>query len=310
MNQNNFFQSQFVPAEKPYNVYCFVWEGPYTAVAQLIGTMITGTIDENGIVKYTTNGVFRFPSNRMLAFDHCFIEGHSGVLITDLIHQLGHVGDTVGLEALCEVSWMDQRDSDDCCYLKYLINMIKESGLTLDLDVSKLRVQKGSIKREYLSEMERNVPCLVIHDQIALLVNLAATKSAIISKLARKLQDLEEIGIRDFRVQMEDATQQACYDELIEVTKLYISHYEKPEGTRHCDILILLMAREAIGTNQCTPDEFCSVLSKDHYLPQEIEDYIESGLKNRLITQDGDVIRFCDDIERMISWEPACNEET
>ena len=35
-NQNNSFQSQFVPAEKPYTVYAFVWGGENTTVAQLV----------------------------------------------------------------------------------------------------------------------------------------------------------------------------------------------------------------------------------------------------------------------------------
>ena len=60
-NQYNSFQSQFVPADKPYTVYAFVWGGENTTVAQLIGTMVTGTMDEKGNVKYTTNAVYRCP---------------------------------------------------------------------------------------------------------------------------------------------------------------------------------------------------------------------------------------------------------
>lgn len=103
-NQNNSFQSQFVPAEKPYTVYAFVWGGENTTVAQLIGTMVTGTIDEKGNVKYTTNAVYRCPSDRMLAFEHCFIEGHTDEITTNDTYLLGRVGDTVGMEALSQVS--------------------------------------------------------------------------------------------------------------------------------------------------------------------------------------------------------------
>jgi hypothetical protein len=304
-NQNNSFQSQFVPAEKPYTVYAFVWGGENTTVAQLIGTMVTGTIDEKGNVKYTTNAVYRCPSDRMLAFEHCFIEGHTDEITTNDTYLLGRVGDTVGMEALSQVSWLEQYEANDDFILNYSVKLIKAAGLTLEIDTSKLRIQKGRIIDRYTKHLDESVPCLEIHDQIALFANLGEKKAEVISEVARKLRELAEIGIDQFQAQMEDESQQACYDGLMEVTKIFNSHYRKPDNAVYSDIKVFLVAREYVGRNTCTKEELLAALSKKLGTEKESEDYIQSGIENKLIINDGDIIRFCDDIERMMSWEPV-----
>ena len=304
-NQNSSFQSQFVPAEKPYTVYAFVWGGENTTVAQLIGTMVTGTMDEKGNVKYTTNAVYRCPSDNMLAFEHCFIEGHTCKITTNDTYQLGHVGDTVGMEALSLVSWLEQYEANDDYILRYCVKAIKAAGLILEIDTSKLRVQKGRIINRFSENEDERVPCLEIHDQIALFANLGEKKAEVISNVAGKLRDLAEIGIEEFQAQMEDESQQASYDELMEVSKLFNSHYREPDNARYSDIKSLLIAREIVGKNTCAKEEVLAALRKRLCAQDELEEYIQSGIENKLIIQDGDVIQFCDDIERMISWEPV-----
>jgi hypothetical protein len=65
------------------------------------------------------------------------------------------------------------------------------------------------------------------------------------------------------------------------------------------------VAREYVGRNTCTKEELLAALSKKLGTEKESEDYIQSGIENKLIINDGDIIRFCDDIERMMSWEPV-----
>ncbi len=304
--QNGFFQSQFVPAEKPYNVYALVWGGEYTVVAQLIGTMVTGTMDDKGNVKYTNNAVYRFPNGNMLPFQHCFIEGHTDIITTDDTYQLGRVGDTVGMEALSKVLWLDQFEANDDTRFVYFVKLIKEAGLILDIDASKLRAQKGRIINRYVERLEKSEPCLEIHDQIALFAVLSEKKAEVISNVAEKLRELAGIGIDHFETRMEDDSQQSCYDKLMEASKLFNSHYREPDNSViYSDIKYLLMAREMVGKSSCTKEELIAVLSKKPSARDESEKHIQSGIDNKLVIQDGDVIRFCDDIERMISWEPV-----
>ena len=223
--QNGFFQSQFVPAEKPYNVYALVWGAENPAVAQLIGTMVTGTMDDKGKVKYTSNAVYRFPSRSMLPFQHCFIQDHTDIITTDDTYQLGRVGDTVGMEALSQVLWLEQFEANDDTRFNYFVKLIKEAGLILDIDTSKLRVQKGRIINRYVERQEKSEPCLEINDQVALFVILSETKAEVISNVAEKLRELAGVGIDHFEAQMEDDRQQSCYDKLMEASRLFNSHY-------------------------------------------------------------------------------------
>lgn len=304
--QNGFFQSQFVPAEKPYNVYALVWGAENPAVAQLIGTMVTGTMDDKGNVKYTSNAVYRFPNGNMLSFEHCFIADHTDTITTTDTYQLGRVGDKVGIEALGQVSWLNQYEANDDIRLDYFVKLIKEAGLILEIDTSILREQKGRIINRYVEHLEREEPCLEIHDQIALFAILSEKKAEVISNVAEKLRELAGVGIDHFEAQMEDDRQQSCYDKLMEASKLFNSHYRNPGNSIiYSDIEYLLMAREMVGKTTCAKEELIAVLSKKPSTRDESEKHIQSGIDNKLIIQDGEVIQFCDDIERMISWEPV-----
>lgn len=75
------YQSHYVPAEKPYAVYAFVWEGPIAEIAQLIGTMLVGKVNEEGNMVFDGKAVYRMvDKNGMLDFQHCFIPEDMGEL--------------------------------------------------------------------------------------------------------------------------------------------------------------------------------------------------------------------------------------
>lgn len=73
-NQFSGFQSHYVPAEKPYAVYAYAWEGPTAAIAQLIGTMLVGKVNDDGKIEFEGKAVYRMPQKHMLDFDHCYSE--------------------------------------------------------------------------------------------------------------------------------------------------------------------------------------------------------------------------------------------
>ena len=64
------YQSHYVPAEKPYAVYAYVMEGPFPAIAQLIGTMLTGKVNDKGKIEYKGKSVYRIPTRKEMMEYH------------------------------------------------------------------------------------------------------------------------------------------------------------------------------------------------------------------------------------------------
>lgn len=305
--QNSFFQSQFVPADKPYALYAFVWEGTNTSVGQLIGTMVTGQVDESGEVCYKTNAVYRMPREDMLDFEHCFIEKHTGEIYFDSTHLLGFVGDTVGIEAVSLVSFIDQKYGDNSIKLKSITQMMEKAGLKIDMNVNLPCVQKGTTSKEENPSTGKMEYHLVTRGQIAIFTNLTLKKSVVIKDIAEKLREWEEIGIKDFTLQMEHEDQQACYTELLDMARFYNSYSKDSENGQNL-LLILIQAREKLN-KECSYDELATAMRdlywSDHY-KNHVDDELQKAIEDHLITRNGDVIQFCDNIEKMMSWEPIC----
>ena len=305
--QNSFFQSQFIPADKPYAVYAFVWECTNTSVGQLIGTMVTGQVDENGEVCYKTNAVYRMPREDMLDFEHCFIEKHTGEIYFDSTHLLGFVGDTVGIEAVSLVSYIDQRYGDNSIKLKSITQMMEKAGQIIDKNVNHAGVQKGKTSKEENPSTGKMEYHLVVRGQVAIYTNLTIKKSAIIKDVAEKLREWEEIGIKDFTIQMEHEDQQDCYTELLDMARFYNSYHKDQDNGQNL-LLILIQAREKLNKNECPYDEVTTAMRHLYWSDDNknhVDDKFQKAIQDHLITRNGDVIRFCDDIERMISWEPV-----
>lgn len=150
----DFFQSHFIPAEKPYAVYGFPYDSIYISVGQLIGTIVTGRVDKNGEVRYNTNAVYRLPSQNMQANDHCVIEGQAVPIETEQVYHLGFVGDTVGLKEVCRLFWLEQTEGEDTCSLKSFIRMMEQAGLKVSVGPQNLKPQEARIckKKRYGDE--------------------------------------------------------------------------------------------------------------------------------------------------------------
>ena len=89
-NQNSSFQSQFVPAEKPYTVYAFVWGGENTTVA----------LDVTGVKDATAHQSCSVVESAIVESSVCHISLAEGTVIhygtsvcaTRIISEIGVVG--------------------------------------------------------------------------------------------------------------------------------------------------------------------------------------------------------------------------
>ena len=304
------YQSHYVPAEKPYAVYAFVWEGPKAEIAQLIGTMLVGTVNEEGHMVFDGKAESRMVDKHgMLDFQHCFIPDDMGELENDPIH-LGFVGDTVGKDELVEVVWMGQKDGDDINVKRFLDN-IQMAGLKVELgDDLKMQEVTGCIdvginhdngKREFFLEAK---------DEIALRVMIwnsddkSENSLDAVSNLWYQIKKWQEVGATFERIKMKDgdADYQNLVDELVELAKLY-GEYEKKQ-TSNGQLYKLLKCRDVIGTGRCLYDDFVMGLKKfywDSYsnYDEDIEEAISAGL----VSREGNIIQFTPDLERMATWQ-------
>ena len=304
------YQSHYVPAEKPYAVYAFVWEGPIAEIAQLIGTMLVGKVNEEGNMVFDGKPVYRMlDKNGMLDFQHCFIPDDMGELENDPIH-LGFVGDTVGKDELVEVVWMGQKDGDDINVKRFLDN-IQIAGLKVELgDDLKMQEVTGCIdvginhtngKREFF---------LGANDEIALRVMIwnsddkSENSLDAVGNLWYQIKKWQEVGATFERIKMKDgdADYQNLVDELVELAKLY-GEYEKKQ-TSNGQLYKLLKCRDVIGTGRCLYDDFVMGLKKfywDSY--SDYDEDLEEAISAGLVSREGNIIQFTPDLERMATWQ-------
>lgn len=304
------YQSHYVPAEKPYAVYAFVWEGPIAEIAQLIGTMLVGKVNEEGNMVFDGKPVYRMlDKNGMLDFQHCFIPDDMGELENDPIH-LGFVGDTVGKDELVEVVWMGQKDGDDINVKRFLDN-IQMAGLKVELgDDLKMQEVTGCIDVGINHDNGKREFFLGAKDEIALRVMIwnsddkSENSLDAVSNLWYQIEKWQEVGATFERIKMKDgdADYQNLVDELVELAKLY-GEYEKKQ-TSSGQLYKLLKCRDVIGTGRCLYDDFVMGLKKfywDSYsnYDEDIEEAISAGL----VSREGNIIQFTPDLERMATWQ-------
>ena len=304
------YQSHYVPAEKPYAVYAFVWEGPIAEIAQLIGTMLVGKVNEEGNMVFDGKAVYRMvDKNGMLDFQHCFIPEDMGELQNDPIH-LGFVGDTIGRNKLVEVVWMGQRDADDI-HVKRFLDNIQMAGLKVELgDDLKMQEVTGCIdvginhdngKREFFLEAK---------DEIALRVkiwnsdDISENSINAVSSLWSQIKNWQKVGISFERIVMKngDAKYQNMVDKLVKLAYLY-GEYEKKQ-TSDGQLYNLLNCRDIIGKNRCFYDDFVMGMKKIHWdsysgYDEDLQEAVSAGL----VSREGNIIQFSSELERMVTWQ-------
>lgn len=304
-------QSHYIPAEKPYAVYAFVWEGPIMAIAQLIGTMLVGKADEEGRVKFDGKAVYRMPEKRdMLDFQHCFVSGDTGVIENDPI-LLGFAGDVVGKDELVKAVRMELRDTDSQG-IGSLLESMKLAGLKVQLgDECKMQdVSGGYFDGEYDHHTKGYNRFVVLADDIALRVKVwdcegkSTSPRYVFSTLSSQMTEWERVGVTFERIRMseKDADYQEQVDAMLELTRLY-SKYEQKQG-RRSQLFYLLSCREYIGTGRFLYDDFVMGMKKAWYDDfDRYDEDLEWAIGVGLIQREGNIIQFLPDLERMATWQ-------
>ena len=303
------YQSHYVPAEKPYAVYAFVYEGPFTTIAQLIGTMLTGKVNEEGKMCFESKAVYRMPNEYMLDFEHCYIPDDMGPMISDPIF-LGFVGDTIGKDKLVKIGWMDLFCSDGYLPMKSIIKRIMMTGLKINLaDNCKMKEVEGDIKC-YYGDNDSKSYYLEVRKDIALKVNIWNSDELIISPrevlsgLWRQINNWDEVGVTFENIKLKDgyADYQPQVNELIELAKLYGNYVENGEnGTL---VYYLLSCLEKIGKGRCFYDDFVMAMKKARL--ESYNDYdkdLQLAIDLGYVSRDGNIIQFSPDLERMATWK-------
>lgn len=304
------YQSHYVPAEKPYAVYAFVWEGPIAEIAQLIGTMLVGKVNEEGNMVFDGKAVYRMVDKHgMLDFQHCFIPEDMGELENDPIH-LGFVGDTIGRNKLVDVVWMGLKDADDI-HVKRFFDNIQMAGLKVELgDELNMDEVDGCIDVGINHDNEKREFFLEAKDEIALRVKIWNTDDKsensinAVSSLWYQIENWQEVGVTFERIKMKDGDTkyQKMVDELVELAKLY-GEYEKKQ-TSDSQLYHLLNCRDIIGKNRCFYDDFVMGMKKIHW--DSYSDYdedLQEAVSAGLVSREGNIIQFSSDLERMVTWQ-------
>ena len=303
------YQSHYVPAEKPYAVYAFVYDGPFTTIAQLIGTMLTGKVNEEGKMCFESKAVYRMPNEYMLDFEHCYIPDDMGTMISDPIF-LGFVGDTIGKDKFVEIGWMDLVCSDGYLPIKGFIKRIMLAGLKINLgDNCRMKEVEGSIDFHYNNEHNK-IFYLEVRNDIALRVEIWSSDKKllspreILSALWRQINNWDEVGVTFENIKLKDgyADYQPQVNELIELAKLYGNYVENREnGTL---VYYLLSCLEKIGKGRCFYDDFVMAMKKVRW--ESYNDYdkdLQLAIDLGYVSRDGNIIQFSSDLERMATWK-------
>lgn len=303
------YQSHYVPAEKPYAVYAFVYDGPFTTIAQLIGTMLTGKVNEEGKMCFESKAVYRMPNEYMLDFEHCYIPDDMGPMISDPIF-LGFVGDTIGKDKLVKIGWMDLFCSDGYLPMKSIIKRIMMTGLKINLaDNCKMKEVEGDIKC-YYGDNDSKSYYLEVRKDIALKVNIWNSDELIISPrevlsgLWRQINNWDEVGVTFENIMLKDgyADYQLQVNELIELAKLYGNYVESGENGKL--VYHLLCCLEKIGKGRCFYDDFVMAMKKARW--ESYNDYdkdLQLAIDLGYVSRDGNIIQFSSDLERMATWK-------
>lgn len=302
------YQSHYVPAEKPYAVYAYCWEGPTMAIAQLIGTMLTGNVDNDGKMKFDGKAVYRMPCTSMLDFKHCFIPEDMGPLVGTPIH-LGFVGDTVGMDTLLKVITMELKYSTSLG-VEDLIDNMRLAGLNVKLDNEyKLQDVTGCINIDVIIELDSRTSYYVIavEEGIALRIKLCEDgknekPQNVMCSLWAQIKNWKKIGVTFEHIHMTDkyADYQNQVDELLELTKLYGKYAKMGD-----DYLLykLLSCLVIIGKGSCFYDDFVMAMKKVIFDYDGYDKDLQMGIKLGYVSRDGNIIKFLPDLERMANWK-------
>ena len=296
--------SHYVPAEKPYAVYAFVRDNATTSIAQLIGTMLVGKQDEKGEIEFDGKAVYRMPSQRrMLDFEHCFIPDYMGK-ITNYPILLGFQGDTVGLEDLAKVIWMDLCDGEGETLPSHVAECMRMAGLNLEIPATTEpgmlagSFDEGYKEPDYFLAVSEGAPIRV---QIWRSEGKSEAARYAINSLYYQIKGWQDMGVRIDGIKMsdEDEKYQPQVDELLELAQWYGRNLDDESK-----LFMLLSCCEVLGTGRCLYDDYMKAMYKVHYDRYENMDTdLEWAVEKGFIHREGNILQFSPDIERAASWK-------
>ncbi len=301
-----YFQSHFVPAEKPYAVYAYVWDY-YSHIAQRIGTVLVGKMNDKGKVEFKGKAVYRMPQEEMPDDNHCVIPEDMGNFKCFPI-PLGFVGDTVGMEELVKVVSMDLEYCESPGVKRFIKNM-QLAGLKVELAEERkmqeiecdidIIIFRGERKKHY---------CLEVKKDIALRVCIWSSGESerapfVIDNLWDQIRMWQEIGVTFEKIKMTDneAIYQDQVDNLLEITKIY-DKYMKIEQ-KESRLFDLLYCRDAIGKDRCFIEDLAMELEELHDDKYKCDEDLQWAISVGLATRDGNIIQFTPEFERMATWQ-------
>ena len=303
------YQSHYVPAEKPYAVYAFVWEESSTDIAQLIGTMLVGKVNDKGEMVFDNKAVYRMPDkHRMLDFMHCFVAEDMGKLSSNPIH-LGFEGDTVGIKELIDVVWMQLKFGEGTNVKSFVDNM-RLAGLKVELGGDhKMQEVDAFFDFNYDYQTKEKDYLIGLNNEIALREEIwtngkSAPSRNVLSGLWQQIENWQEVGVsfEHIKIESKDLDYQKQVDELLELTKLYGKY--KKMNTCLSQLYYLLLCRDMIGTDRCFYDDFVMGMKKAQYNNySKYDEDLQWAINVGLASREGNIIRFSTDFERMATWQ-------
>lgn len=300
--------SHYVPAEKPYAVYAFVWEESTTSIGQLIGTMLVGKQDEKGEMKFDGKAVYRMPSrHRMLDFEHCFIpDDMSEITIGPMF--LGFQGDTVGLKEIAKVKWLDLCASESEIMPSYIAECLQMSGMKVEIpEKMDLGMLAGSFDKGYNNRTDGIDYYLAVKEGAPIRVQIWRSEGVsesvryAIDSLYSQIKNWQDMGVRIDGIKMsdEDEKYQPQVDELLELAQWYSRNIDEKGNPSD-----LLACREVLGTGRCLYDDFVKAMYKVHYDGyKRVDRDLEWAVGKGLIHREGNILQFSPDIEYAASWK-------
>jgi hypothetical protein len=311
-------KSHFIKAEKPFEVFTYVSEGPFLQAGQLIGNIINIYQDDEkeGKVSYDHVPVFRNPDKRwMLDSDHAFV-GYHDIMESDIL-PLGFEGDQVGLKAINIMRGIDYHSGDNGHDPKDIFAYFDSTGLKYDTLADE--IAKGNADGEF-KDMKARIEhrhenngyrtwdeyYLEINEGIAMFVQLdnGATTEPVVD-LARQMRDWRELGVEWPTIVVRDEYYEYQILELAMCAEMMATHMIE-HGTKCIEDVYRL--RVQAGCNRVTIETIYSVASDA--LPfggktaqERADEVIVRAVGEGLLTVDNDCVTFSDEIGRMAEWK-------
>ena len=222
---------------------------------------------------------------------------------------LGFEGDTLHLEDVANVVWMDRHDADGLWRPVEIVESLQLAGMNVEIaENNELGMLSGFLDTEYHRNTDSCDYFLAVKKGAPVRVKVwedgkSASAKAAISRMWHLIKLWQDIGVTFDGLTMchDDVVYQEQVDELMELARMYGQYRNEDDGY---GLFSLLACREVLGTGRCFYDDYVKAMYKGMYddykhAERDLEWAVQNGLANR----DGNVIQFSPEFERIASWK-------